>query len=99
MSIVQNATKLTGLSCNHPSSIFDSIYTVRFTNTIMNILSYNLKLKIQKFPSKFDYKQNINLFGVRFVGVGWKYNTLHVLIFSILPHLCKAILELKSMQF
>jgi hypothetical protein len=35
-------------------------------------------------PSKFDYKQNINLFGVRFVGVDLKYNTLDVLIFSIL---------------
>jgi hypothetical protein len=28
---------------------FDSIYTVRFTNAIMNILLYNFKLKIQKF--------------------------------------------------
>jgi hypothetical protein len=44
----------------------------------MNILLYNLKLKI---PSKFDYKQNINLFGVRFVGVDLKYNTLDMLIF------------------
>jgi hypothetical protein len=39
---------------------------------------WNLKFKIH---SKYDYKQNINLFGVRFVGVGLKYNTLDVLIF------------------
>jgi hypothetical protein len=42
----------------------------------MNILLYNLKLKNPKIPSKYDYKQNINLFGVRFVGVGLEYNTL-----------------------
>jgi hypothetical protein len=51
------------------------------TNATMNILLYNLKLKIKKIPSKFDYKQNINLLGVKFVGVGLKYNTLDVLIF------------------
>jgi hypothetical protein len=39
---------------------------------------WNLKFKI---PSKFDYKQSINLFGIRFVGVGLKYNTLDMLIF------------------
>jgi hypothetical protein len=44
----------------------------------MNILLYKLKLKS---PSKFDYKQNINLFGIRFVGVGLKYNTLDVPFF------------------
>jgi hypothetical protein len=49
----------------------------------MIILLYNLKLKIQKFPSKFDYKQNINLFGIRFVGVGLECNTLDVLIILI----------------
>jgi hypothetical protein len=68
---------------NYRSFIFDSIYTLRFTNVVMNILLYNLNLKIQEIPSKFDYKQNINLFGIRFVGVGLKYNTLDVLIFSI----------------
>jgi hypothetical protein len=36
----------------------------------MNILSINFKLKIYKFLLKFDYKQNINLFGVRYAGVG-----------------------------
>jgi hypothetical protein len=46
----------------------------------MNILLYNLKLKIQKFL--LNHKQKINLFGVRFVEVGLKYNTLDVLIFS-----------------
>jgi hypothetical protein len=47
------------------------------------LLLYNMKLKIKKKSSKFDYKQNINLFEIRFVGVGLKYNTLDVLIFSI----------------
>jgi hypothetical protein len=40
-----------------------------------------MKLKIKKKSSKFDYKQNINLFEIRFVGVGLKYNTLDVLLF------------------
>jgi hypothetical protein len=47
----------------------------------MNILLYNLKLKIQKILLNLITK-NINLFWVRFVGVGLKYNTLDVLIFS-----------------
>jgi hypothetical protein len=48
----------------------------------MNILLYNSSLN-SKIPSKCDYKQNINFFEVRFVGMGLKYNTLDVLIFSI----------------
>jgi hypothetical protein len=43
----------------------------------MNILLHNLKFK-------FDYKQNIILFEIRFVEVDLKYNTLDVLIFLIL---------------
>jgi hypothetical protein len=34
---------------SYRSWIFDSIYTARFTNAIMDILLYNLKLKILKF--------------------------------------------------
>jgi hypothetical protein len=48
----------------------------------MNVLIINFKLKIHKFLFKFDYKQNINLFGVRYAGVGLKCHTLDVLIFS-----------------
>jgi hypothetical protein len=46
----------------------------------MNILLYNLKLKIQKFLLNLIMNK---IFGVRFVGVRLKYNTLNVLIFSI----------------
>jgi hypothetical protein len=39
-----------------------------------------MKYEIQ-IPSKFDYKQNINPFWVRFVGMGLKCGTLDVVIF------------------
>jgi hypothetical protein len=65
---------------SHRSWILYSIYMVRFTNAITNIFYtiWNLKFKI---PCKFDYKQNINLFGTRFVEMGLKRNTLDVVIF------------------
>jgi hypothetical protein len=58
-------------------------FTLSIWLDITNILLCNLKLKSSNFFSNFDYKQNINLFGVRFVGVGLKYNTFDVLIFPI----------------
>jgi hypothetical protein len=39
----------------------------------------NLKFKI---PYEFNYKQNINPFRVRFVGMGLKCDTLDVVIFG-----------------
>jgi hypothetical protein len=54
---------------------------VRFTNAIMNILLYNLKLNILKFLLNLITNKILNLLGVRSVGVGLKYNTLDMLIF------------------
>jgi hypothetical protein len=42
--------------------------------------NWNLKFKI---PPKFDHELNINLLGVRFVGMGLKCDTLDVVIFWI----------------
>jgi hypothetical protein len=36
---------------------------------------------IFKIPSKFDYKLNINVMKVRFIGMGLKCNILDVIIF------------------
>jgi hypothetical protein len=48
------------------------------------ILSIKLESPmLSKTPSQFDYKQNIKFFGIRFIVVGLKHNTLDVLIFSI----------------
>jgi hypothetical protein len=45
---------------------------------IFYYIVWNLNSKI---PSRFDYKQDINLFEVRFVGVDLKCNTFDVVIF------------------
>jgi hypothetical protein len=53
---------------------------------------------------KFDYKQNIQTFLLRFVGMGLRCDTFNVVIFWIFfhvnlwPHLDKAPFELESMQ-
>jgi hypothetical protein len=50
---------------------------IRFTNAITNIL-------LLVIPFKFDQNHNFNLFVVRVVGVGLKYNNLDVLCYPII---------------
>jgi hypothetical protein len=84
--------------------ILNSICMVKFTNAITNNLwkIWNLEFKI---PSKFDYKQNINLFLNKICWNGfkiwhsWCSNFLNFFCCANLwPHFGKAIFELKSMQ-
>jgi hypothetical protein len=62
---------------SYKSQIFYSIYMIRFTNAITNIL-------LLVIPFKFDQNHNFNLFVVRVVGVGLKYNNLDVLCYPII---------------
>jgi hypothetical protein len=50
----------------------------------MDILLYNLKIEIQKLLLNLITNKILTFFGIRFIGVGLKYNTLDVLIFQFL---------------
>ncbi len=58
----------------------DSISMVGFTNAITKFF-YIFWKRNSKILSKFDYKQNIILFWVKFVGMDLKWGSLHIVIF------------------
>jgi hypothetical protein len=65
--------------------VIDLEFWILFVQLDSPILSLKFYYKIynskSKIPSKFDYKQNINIFWIRFVVMALKCDTLNVVIF------------------
>jgi len=85
--------------------ILDSICMGRFTNAVTIFSLQILKGKFQK-NSKFDYKQNVIIFWIKFLGMDLKWGSLYKVIFlkflcylNLGAHFCKSNFELESMQF
>jgi hypothetical protein len=61
--------------------VIDLILFLLFDSPMLSPIFYYTILNLKKNSSKFNYKQNINLFWKRFVGIGLKCDTLDVVIF------------------
>ena len=92
-------TKVLDFEFEIPFLRFDSL----ILSPIINYKIWKLKLRI---PSKFDYKQNFNIFWVKFVEMNLKWDffkhgdSLKFLCFlNLWPHFCKATFELQSILF
>jgi hypothetical protein len=53
------------------------ILTIPLDSLVLSWIFYYIIWNLNSnIPSNFDYKQNINFFGITFVGVGLKYKSL-----------------------